>query len=229
MSTEVVLMKKTYRILSMLLSLVLLFSLMAANASAEGEDIFLPVGPGVFLTVAEPVFEGSGTEGNGLQSAPEGSESTLPVEGIEGSPVEGGEGIEGATAEGSYETPEEQTPGEASPTAEEPPLVCKVSLVYHGDEGETPEDFSSPYPMQDLMDPKRELRIEPPLGWYVSGLCLTDGSDAAANEALMGKMHADPASTAVSLVFSELTAEKANRTALTATITRATALEANMF
>ena len=157
-------MKKTNRILSMLLSLVLLFSLMAASAAAEGEDVFLPVGQGASLTVAEPVFEGSSTEGNGLQSAPEGSESTLPVEGIEGSPVEGGEGIEEATAEGSYETPEEQTPGEASPTAEEPPLSCKISLVYHGDE----EDFSSPYPMQDLMDPKRELRIEPPSGWYVS-------------------------------------------------------------
>ena len=52
MSTEVVLMKKTNRILSMLLSLVLLFSLMAASAAAEGEDVFLPVGQGASLTVA---------------------------------------------------------------------------------------------------------------------------------------------------------------------------------
>ena len=82
-------MKKTNRILSMLLSLILLFSLMAVNASAEGGEA-LPVQPGALLTVAEPVFEGSSNEGQ-----------------------------------------------------EEQNLSCEISLVYHGNDGETTENSPS--------------------------------------------------------------------------------------
>ncbi len=49
-------MKKTNRILSMLLSLILLFSLMAVNASAEGEEA-LPIWPEDSLFIDEPVAD----------------------------------------------------------------------------------------------------------------------------------------------------------------------------
>ena len=51
-------MKKTNRILSMLLSLILLFSLMAVNASAEGEEA-LPVWPEDTLFIDDPVADPS--------------------------------------------------------------------------------------------------------------------------------------------------------------------------
>ena len=49
-------MKKTNRILSMLLSQILLFSLMAVNASAEGEEA-LPIWPEDSLFIDEPVAD----------------------------------------------------------------------------------------------------------------------------------------------------------------------------
>ena len=189
MSTEVVLMKKTNRILSMLLSMVLLFSLMAVNASAEGEEA-LPVWPEDTLFIDDPVADPSSM----------GETFTLFSA---GGPGEGG-------AETTEENPDPDFAERGSEDPADTAPKCTVSLFYvDGDERNAVEDPSAML-LQNLMDPHMELMLTPSEGWYISGLALTDGGDAAPNKALMEKAHADPASTAISLFFSELTVEKSS-------------------
>ena len=157
-------MKKTNRILSMLLSLILLFSLMAVNASAEGEEA-LPVWPEDTLFIDDPVADPSSM----------GETFTLFSA---GGPVEEG-------AETTEENPDPDFAKRGSEAPADTAPKCTVSLFM-------------------------ELMLTPSEGWYISGLVLTDGGDAAPNKALMEKAHADPASTAISLFFSELTVEKSS-------------------
>ena len=164
-------MKKTNRILSMLLSLILLFSLMAVNASAEGEEA-LPIWPEDSLFIDEPVADpGSVGETFTLFSA--------------GGPVEEG-------AETTEENPDPDFAKRGSEAPADTAPKCTVSLFYvDGDERKAVEDPSAML-LQNLMDPHMELMLTPSEGWYISGLALTDGGDAASNTALMEKRMQTP-------------------------------------
>ena len=56
-------MKKTIQILSMLLSVIMIFSLMAVNASAEGEEVLM-IDPEASLFIDEPIIDPSSIEEN---------------------------------------------------------------------------------------------------------------------------------------------------------------------
>ena len=147
-------MKKTNRILSMLLSLILLFSLMAVSASAEGEGA-LPIWPEDTLFIDEPVADPSSMgETYTLFSA--------------GGPGEEGTGVIEENPDPDFAERGGEGPADTAPK-------CSVSLYYvDGDERKAVEDPSAML-LQNLMDPHMELMLTPSEGWYISGL---DGKSA---------------------------------------------------